>query len=197
MRTTAHHLHGVLPQMRLQQRRRVSSALVYIHRNCVPFLIEFIHCARSLLRFESTHHILGAHNAQFTSALLWKCGSPRCPNSISLPRFTALPIPAPLPLIRTNRFFTHIVNLCGVGPVAQIISPPPAPHNCTFPLKPALESTTSTQIQTFSHTPHKCPFHTAAQIEFQPQKSICAADSMPASPTHCGIHPGNKNNISC
>ena len=135
MRTTAHHLHGVLPQMRLQQRRRVSSALVYIHRNCVPFLIEFIHCARSLLRFESTHHILGAHNAQFTSALLWKCGSPRCPNSISLPRFTALPIPAPLPLIRTNRFFTHIVNLCGVGPVAQIISPPPAPHNCTFPPK--------------------------------------------------------------
>ena len=66
--------------------------------------------------------------------------------------------------------FTHIVNLCGVGPVAQIIYPPPAPHNCTFPLKSALESTTSTQIQTFAHTPHKCLFHAAAQIEFQPQK---------------------------
>ena len=95
---------------------------------------------------------------------------PALPQQYFSPPVTALPIPALLPLIRTNRFFTHIVNLCGVGPVAQIIYPPPAPHNCTFPLKSALESTTSTQIQTFSHTPHKCLFHAAAQIEFHPQK---------------------------
>lgn len=186
MRTTAHHLHGVLPQMRLQQRRRVSSALVYIHRNCVPFLIEFIHCARSLLRFESTHHILGAHNAQFTSALLWKSGFPRCPNSISLPRL--LPYLSLLYSPHPHKSIFH--------PYCQFVRRGTGSTD-HLPSSGSSQLHISTQIQTFSHTPHKCLFHAAAQNEFQPQKSICAADSMPASSTHCGIHPGNKNNISC
>ena len=158
MRTTAHHLHGVLPQMRLQQRRRVSSALVYIHRNCVPFLIEFIHCARSLLRFESTHHILGAHNAQFTSALYY-CGnvdSRAAPTVFLSPGYYPT-YPCSTPLIRTNRFFTHIVNLCGVGPVAQIISPPPAPHNCTFP--PKFRHFHTHRTSAFFTPPHKSNFN--------------------------------------
>lgn len=196
MRTTAHHLHGVLPQMRLQQRRRVSSALVYIHRNCVPFLIEFIHCARSLLRFESTHHILGAHNAQFTSALLWKCGFPRCPNSISLPRL--LPylslLYSPHPHKSIFHPYCQFVRR-GTGSTDHLPSSGSSQLHISTQISPRIHYF-HPNSDIFTHTA-QVPFHAAAQIEFQPRKSICAADSMPVSPTHCGIHPGNKNNISC
>ena len=140
--TTAHHLRGFLPQMRLQQRIRIMGALVYIHRNCVPFLIEFIHCARSLLRCESPHHILGAHNAQFTSALLWKCGFPRCPNSTSLPPVTALPIPcSPLSSSAQNRFST-LKNRFVRRTQCQTTKYPPG----------------SKQHQLLKHVPHVCRY---------------------------------------